>query len=164
MSTAQNDLFKKVDTKKKNVGRPKAEEKKGFKRIYKGEAEIDHDLFKLEVANLKKNISIDDERPIYVGVEHCHFYHTYDSNGKIQETCNPIAGHSHKITMKENADGELEITCGPPIVKSGGKYQQMKNDNHTHDIRYLRSERMKVRRINEQATMFIDNFNTSLQS
>lgn len=157
----KNDLFKKLETKKKTKTTTKKPE--AFKRVYKGEAEVDHDLFKLEVANLKKNISIDDEKPLYVGVEHCHFFHSYDSSGKKQETCNPIAGHSHKVDFEVDENGELNITCGPPIVKSGGKYLPLKNDTHTHDIRYLRSEKIKVRKINETANMYIDNMTSSLQ-
>jgi len=126
------------------------------KRIYKGEVEIDHDLFKLEVSNMRKNISINEEAPVYAGVEHCHFYHSYDSSGKKQVACAPIAGHTHLVEMYMSEDGTINAKVGPAVVKQGGKYVPFKHDSHTHDATYMRSERITVRQVNAEATKAYD--------
>lgn len=126
------------------------------KRVYKGDLEIDHDLFKLEVSTMRKNISINETDPLYTGVEHCHFFHSYDSNGRKQDSCAPIAGHTHEVEMFVNADGDIDAKVGPAVVKKGGKYVPFANDNHTHDATYLRSEKIKIRTVNNEAVKAYD--------
>ena len=146
----------------KNLKEPVMEEvqmerpRSSINRVYKGEVEFDHDLFKLEVGMMKKNISIADDNPLYVGVEHCHFYHTYDSSGRKQEACAPIAGHTHEVEIFTDSSGNLMAKVGPASIRKGGKYIPLKGDNHTHEAKYLRSERVKVRKVNAEATKAYD--------
>lgn len=137
-------------------------EKAVARRVYKGSIEVDHDLFKLEVATMKKNISIDDDRPIYTGVEHCHFYHSYDSSGKKQYYSNPIAGHCHKVTVQTDKDGNLVAVCGPAIKRVGNKEIALKDD-HNHDMTYLRSERVLVREVNAEAQRVASEMSRAMQ-
>jgi hypothetical protein len=135
-------------------------------RIYKGTQQIDHDLFKLKVALMTKNVSFTD-RPELVEFEHCHIFHTYDSNGKKQDTCSAVGGHFHPIVVRQGKDGVPVIEVGPPrkwvLKRIRGRNQRVmapidlgdtdKNgnplfDEHTHEVDYLGSERITLRQSN----------------
>ena len=153
--------------KKKPGPKPKTEIKQEFpQRVYKNQRTIHHDLYKLEMASFLKNIALPEEIEDWRKVEHCHFFHTVDSSGKKQEYCSPVGGHFHKIEIQPNPDG------GPPLIKtvSGplkfvrrkvrGKWQKEiapvnDQDNHTHDVIYLRSDDIPLRQTNLEATSAI---------
>jgi hypothetical protein len=118
------------------------------KRTYAEDMMIDSDTFKLEVTNYAKNLSFDNKKPLLVGVEHCHFYHTLDSSGRKMENCNSVGGHTHKVTVKEDKNGKLIAICGPaePCFF---------DDKHTHQVTYLKSDKFKVRTISEDAAKVI---------
>lgn len=118
------------------------------KRVYTEELVIDSDTFKLEVSNFSKNLSFDDKRPLLIGVEHCHFFHTFDSSGKHMTTSNQVGGHHHEVTVREDKNGKLLASCGPAIPANFG-------DNHTHKTTYLKSDRFKVRKMNDEAQRVI---------
>lgn len=121
-----------------------------IERSYTGKKEIDSDTFKLEVAAYKRNISFDPARPQYEHIEHCHFYHTYDSNGRQCTTCNAVGGHQHTVTVEYDENGQmLSADCGPSVGRAG--------DNHIHTIRYIKSDRVERRIINENAQKYILN-------
>lgn len=138
----------------------------GPKIKWKGAFEFRHDLFKCEVSKmLKRKPSLitraipnfDDD---LARVEHCHFYHTFNSQGKPMKHTDPVGGHYHEITWElDKASGELRAECGPPITdvtsKSRGGRQVKKKglpvkymnqegdtlvDDHKHDMSYLHSE------------------------
>jgi hypothetical protein len=119
-------------------------------RVYAGEQTIEHDLYKLRVANMQKNKSYTKELEL-VPMEHTHFYHTYDSNGREQKTCSAIGGHTHIMEQVVNEDGHIVIKCGPPIVKHKGKWIEIPYDKHTHAIQYIKSEKAQKRVINADA-------------
>ena len=127
------------------------------KRIFKGEGTVHHDLFRLENAQTQKNISF-HKSPIWEPIEHKHFFHTVDSDGKPQNRCSPTAGHFHYVEVEEK-DGELVATCSRPmkmaIVNGKREAVEYTNDNHTHDVTYLQSEEVKKRVYNEDALKFI---------
>lgn len=133
------------------------------RRIYKGDMEIDHDLFKLEVSTARKNVSIDNT-PLYAGVEHCHFFHTYDSNGRKQAACSPIAGHTHQMEVTADDDGNLVAKAGPAVKYAGGKFIPVSGDNHTHDTTYIASEKIQVRRVSAEAQRDYDRYVAGLQN
>jgi len=135
-----------------------AKKTKTTKRIMKGTSEIYSDLFKLDVALMKKNISW-SEVPDYVNVEHCHFFHTVDSSGIPQYTSTKIGGHYHKMEIIPSATKE-----DPPTVKCvSGPLKKVKQkqrgrlvtvevpaeeeDYHTHEVTYLSSETVQIRRM-----------------
>ena len=138
--------------KKESLVAAEAQIKKEFKRNYKGEQEIDHDLFELLLINTRKNESFhpltvqDDgsDNGNWVNKPHKHFYHTFDSDGRAQKRSSPTAGHYHDVEW-EVVDGEMVARCGPPKVISSGKVYPYKNDKHTHEAVYKGSERIKVR-------------------
>lgn len=123
-----------------------------------------HDLFKLKVAVCKKNISYQKDSLDMVKMEHVHFFHSIDSHGFPQKTCNPVAGHTHEITIKLDAKGEIErVVCGAskkqieitrakgvikkelvPISFGVNSQGETEVDVHTHEIEYVRSEKIEV--------------------
>lgn len=132
----------------------------GQKRFYDGKQEIDHDLFKLELAVMKKNVSYND-LPDYEKIEHVHMFHTIDSSGKRQETSTAVGGHFHPIIVKGAEDGVPTLEVGPPhkhvIKKIRGRKVRVaiplteedpEGDTHTHTVIYLKSEKIKLRQAN----------------
>lgn len=127
--------------------RPETNRAEEFKRVFKGEQLLNHDLYKLEPTNLVRNASYNEDAPIYENVEHSHFFHSIDSRGKPQTHCNKVGGHFHEISIDDNGKAH----CGPPIrevkIKKHGrtftKYEVMKDDIHTHKVVYRFSEKVK---------------------
>ena len=120
-------------------------------RKYAGDMFIDSDTFKLDLTNYRKNVSFDDKNPLLVGVPHCHFYHTFDSSGKAMSQCNAVGGHTHDVKVSISKDGDITATSSP--AKSNSKLE----DNHTHEVIYMKSDRFKVRAINSKAQEAIMN-------
>ena len=160
-------MYSKPTQEEVKRGRPKKEVKKPIERVYAQQVEIDHDLFKLEVAPLEKNISWNDV-PDWVKIEHCHFYHTFDSSGKAQVTCNQVAGHFHEIEVERNENGEIvdyKCVSGPMKyvfvkdkrtgrrVKKAVPYNEL--DDHRHDMTYLKSDKIQMRKLNSEAVNLI---------
>jgi hypothetical protein len=137
-------------------------------RIYKSTQVVDHDLFKLEVAKMKKNVSF-TEIPEVMSFEHCHIFHTVDSNGKKQHTSTAVGGHHHPVQVVAGVDGVPTLKVGEPrrwvkrkirgvmqrveepIYLNGEKDEQ---DTHTHEVSYLGSERITLREPNIEAARF----------
>ena len=128
-----------------------------IKRVYKKDLEFDSYLFKLEVAKMIKNLGADDKKPIPAQVEHCHFFRTYDSNGKKQVKCSHVGGHTHEVTVTVDKDGNLKAKCSEAI---GTKF----GDNHSHKVKYFKSDRLQKRKLNADAQIVADRLNTLPQA
>lgn len=138
------------------------------RRRMKGEKVVYHDLFKLEPATFKKILGVADERLLRTNpnavrmadVEHCHFFHSVDSNGRPQKYSSSIGGHCHEIKITIDENGEFVAECGPPMVKRGNSRVEMKNsyDFHTHEIEYVESHDFKARKANVEAVKYKLNF------
>jgi hypothetical protein len=144
-----------METKKKKevVKVPEVKQEKTqpeIKRVFKGDHEIVSDLFKLDVAYFAKNISFDPKRPKREDVEHCHFFRTFDSNGKKLNKSNAIGGHYHEVILSVDEDGNLVGKCSPPI-RNRGSDPNYPGDDHTHEMIYRRSDQFKARRTNQEA-------------
>lgn len=148
-----------------------------MQRMYSGQGTVDHDLFKLEVAKMTKDISW-NAVPDYRFVEHCHFFHTVDSSGKKQKYSTATGGHFHEMKVSEK-DGVPVVECvsGPlewRWVKRGnkkfkkavpvleGKYLDFENENpsqpadiHVHDTSYVKSDKIELRRVNAEAVKLV---------
>jgi len=138
-------------------------------RIIKGMREFEHDLFKLKVAPMKRNISWKYYEPDIRQIEHCHIYHSCDEKGKPQQYCAPVGGHFHKIEVDWSEFGTdksgPKVTVGPALqykhvkLRGAGRrmvkrivpvsfYGEDKNsgeelsikDTHTHEVEYLDTE------------------------
>jgi len=138
-------------------------------RVFKGSQELPHDLFKLKVASMKRNVSYTDV-PIIDHIEHVHIFHTIDSSGKRQTESTPVGGHFHQIEVHHNAMGVPHLVVGPAMkwVKKRVKGQrkakrvavpvrwqigedEWETDNHTHQSEYLGSEMIHLRKSNPEA-------------
>lgn len=119
-------------------------------RKFQTQKEFLHDLFKLTVSKLKKNIAIDGQQPDYVDIEHVHFFHTITSDGKPQTRTNSVAGHFHKIKITPTQPGHPPIVeCASGPLKEVVKLQYGKRiktevpfdevDTHTHTVEYHKS-------------------------
>lgn len=145
----------------------KTTRKKTAKRVYKGDVEVDHDLFKLDVAMMQKDTSYEGAAPNYLPVEHAHFFHSYSSKGKKQEYCSFTGGHAHKCKMSIDSSGDLVLEIGPAVVNRGGKWvpnmlrdengNYSIKDNHTHKSSYIRSEKIKIRTVSSDQQQAVAN-------
>lgn len=145
---------------------PQAPIKRTDGRVYGTQTQKIHDLYKLRVEAMKKNIAQDQQIPVWVPAEHCHFFHTFTSDGVEQNTSSTIGGHFHvmEIVTPATEDTPAVYKCSPAMKwamvkgKYGQKTRQMvianPEDTHTHEIEYLRSEKMELRKKNFEAAAF----------
>ena len=140
-------------------------------RIYRGQREFKHDLFKLKVAKMKRNEGWIHRAPNLIEFEHCHVYHSInEKTGKTNLYCSPLGGHFHEITVNwdkksKSGHGPL-VTVGPALTKkriripgsntprnrvvpvSWVRYNANNDtdetvvDNHTHEAEYIDTERI----------------------
>ena len=126
-----------------------------------------HDLFKLGLAVMRKNVSWKKFRPELVPMEHTHFFHTHSSSGTKQEHSVPVGGHFHKVEVFVNPDGSMGGKCGPALrkvdkklsngvvktsielVKFSHEEQGDLQDDHTHEVLYLGSEMINPQKVKD---------------
>lgn len=148
-------------------------------RFYQGQESLDHDLYKLDVAKMRRNTAIQGEPPVLDDIEHVHHFHSVDSSGRKQTRSYAIGGHFHEMELVKPATKKTPAIyrCGPPMrdarVKIRGKIQkkcvpavvyQDKNekgepiaggerilDTHSHEVVYLRSNKIQMRKVNPDA-------------
>jgi hypothetical protein len=139
------------------------EAQRSEKRVFGNKFEFKSDLFKLEVAECNIDKSWNDV-PNLEAVEHVHFFHTFDSDGRKMMRSNAVAGHFHVIEYTEQGDDKpVKITkvSGPmKEVKRRIKGKFVKviepvtaslEDDHTHKPTYRRTENVVARQISAQA-------------
>ena len=148
-------------------------------RRYKENTTFFSDLFKLQVAKLlqwkgwtkiSQNAPRDQKGNLnddWVLTEHCHYFHTYDSNGKEQFYSQPVAQHVHKMLVTRDPNDHtqmLEVKCvsGPmkwKITDEFGKRQKVlvpdPHDDHTHDTLYIKSNELSKPNMNSDAAMVV---------
>lgn len=93
-------------------------------RVFRGQQKVHHDLFKLTLAKMKKNVGIDEQVPDIEKVDHVHFYRTVDSNGKALLASAPVGGHHHNVKILFDQKGNIQIAHdqnGKPILDEDGK-------------------------------------------
>ena len=135
---------------------------KETKRTYHGEQEFDHDLFLCEVASFNKNISFDPKNPAFLPIAHSHMYHSHDSNGRKITKTNSVGGHFHYVEVITDEKGALVGKCSvakKEVIKAGKKViENWGNDSHTHEVTYIKSDRIKLRKPNAQALTMVANY------
>ena len=132
------------------------------KRFYMGNAEFEHDVFKLQPANMRKNMGYNPASPLWEMIEHSHIYHSINSRGQKQVTCTPIGGHCHEVVVKETGGVPEIVSVGPPVVKRIKKegnrrvpvWAPIAGDDHTHKVGYIRSEKIRPAKINKEFVKF----------
>lgn len=115
---------------------------KEVKRIFKGEEQFYHDLFKLKLADMKKEQGYQPANPYYVNVEHVHFFHNITSDGKALSHAAPSGGHTHEMLedgVDKDGHPKYKVSRALRCIKRG-VYKPMAYDDHTHECQYVRSE------------------------
>lgn len=142
------------------------------KRVFKGNQEFEHVLFKSDVRKCKKNMSWKKYEPRIEEFEHRHVFHSRNSKGKPQAYTTPTAGHFHQVEFEaheENGEIYYSATCGPalrrhtkrlktgkwatviePVVFEADGEQPDVVDDHSHDLEYCFTELLSPHRRQEQ--------------
>ena len=152
-----------------------------LQRRYKENMSFFSDLFKLNVASMlqwkgyqeiTKDAPLDENGNLnedWFHTEHCHWFHTFDSNGKEQFYTPMIGQHCHKIEIKRDPSNPEDIlsfkVVGPPlkwiITKKYGKRQKIlspdPHDTHTHEMEYKKTNKLSRPDINSEAVKVIGN-------
>ena len=123
------------------IKRPKT----ATKRVFNKDVVLHHDLYVLENADYKRNVSYVENQIVLENVTHGHFFHSIDSSGRPMTHCEAIGGHKHIVKTSTNDNGELVGICGPAIGL------ERNGDNHTHVVTYKRSEPVKPRKVSPEA-------------
>lgn len=151
--------------------------------FWKGQQEFRHDLFKLNVALMKKNVSYKKYAPQIEEVEHSHFFHSADMKGKPMTKSSSVGGHYHKVEVEIGTDDNgmfiKRAICSPPYrmvqkkLKNGTTrtieepvfYETEEDpeteepgrmyDKHTHDIDFKGSEMISPERRRQQRSQDI---------
>jgi len=156
------------------------ESKSAIVRRFRENTAFFSDLFKLKVAKMllwkgfKKDsleAAFDEDGNLnedWFHVEHCHFFHTVDSNGKVQDYSVPVGQHFHKMKVIRDPNKPSEIisvecASGPlkwSIVKKYGKRQRgvvpfSQFDEHKHETIYLKSDKLHRPDMNPDAVKVI---------
>lgn len=129
---------------------------KAQKRVFKGQQKLIHDLYKLEVAKMRKEVGYDVVNPQFEWLEHVHMYHTIDSNGRRLTHAQPIGQHWHEMKLVgAREDGMPLFECGPALRKiSSHRFIEIPGDNHRHDVSYVCSEEIEQRQYNPDYMKF----------
>lgn len=144
-------------------------------KVWRGQETFEHSLFKLLPAECKKNRSFKPGSPKIEDIAHGHKYHSSNRKGSPNQYCAPTAGHFHEVKVVWNGDSLVSVECGPPLryrwrqMKSGRMrkvlerivYDQDEDrgngqpveDNHTHEVQYMRSEVLNLQRGQKQVHM-----------
>lgn len=121
------------------------------KRVMRGTQTLHHDLVKLELSHMQKNLGTAIS-PRWVPTEHVHYYHSIDSKGRPQKHASPVGGHTHEVILKTDSKGNIVAEIGPAIVLySNGKSEYLKHDNHTHESSYLGSDIVELKKASQDA-------------
>jgi len=143
------------------------------RRRYTAQQEKDHDLYKAKLAKFIRDLAWSKDGSGRQEVEHVHFFHTIDSSGREQTLTNQVGGHFHEIKVIPSKDpnGVPTVECGPAMTwgtvgKGKAKRRVMmapkiavdtdneEVDTHTHEMEYLGSQRIQMRKPNVEAAKF----------
>jgi hypothetical protein len=132
--------------------------------IYSGEQVFRSDLYKLLVETRLHNVAWTGE-PDYQELEHCHFFHTFDSKGREQTCCVSTGQHHHKMKVTKVKGGVPKVECisGPMCwtkKKVRGRWTKVEipfneDDQHTHEVKYIRSHKVVMRKTNAEAVNLV---------
>lgn len=111
---------------------------------WKGSKEFRHDLFKLGVAKMKKNVSYKKFQPEIQMVEHAHFFHSHDMKGKTMVHSQAVGGHFHEVHIEWERDGEdlilKKAECGPALRQVQKRTRSGKWKTVIEAVRYERGD------------------------
>lgn len=170
MAEMKTNMFNKSNNVKKEILKDEnlTEAEVAPVRKLKGSKNVYHDLFKLKNAPMVKILGVPD--PVLmkkaphlvrtVQLEHCHIFHSIDSNGRPQKYSTHIGGHCHEIKVNLNPDGSFKVECGPPLrrFKNSRVEPVEPYDTHTHEVEYIESIELQARKANQEAVKYASSF------
>jgi hypothetical protein len=143
------------------------------RRTYTTTQSKDHDLFKCRLAKFIRDLSWAKDGSQRQEVEHVHFFHTIDSSGRDLKETNNVGGHFHevKIIPAKDENSLPKVICGPArtwVIQGKGKNKKRvmvapriavgtdneEADEHTHEMDYLGSQRIPLRKPNVEAAKY----------
>lgn len=139
------------------------QQKKGHDRVFLKDQKIPTDTYKFEVAYLLKNLTndVDPAPEDLIKMEHCHMYHTYNSDGKPLVRCSAVGGHFHEVELVGEPGKAPTVVCSSgPLqeyrAKVKGRYQKVTGpinsyDHHTHKVSYIKSREITRRKPSPEA-------------
>ncbi len=117
-----------------------------------------------------KNESPDTTPENFLEMGHAHVFRTLDTDGNKHTRSVAIAGHYHLLELEYDKN---DPEAAPKIVAMSGPMQLVTKkvkgrtvqvdeplndyDYHTHDIAYVKSEKIQARTVNKEAKEFIAN-------
>jgi hypothetical protein len=133
-------------------------------RVYKDATSFDHDLFELMDTNMMRNDEPTGWEPIWKAIEHSHFFHTFDSDGRKQIKSVAASGHYHPMEVIDQGPGNVPLVkCGPAmkdVMKKDARGQWKKVSapvqgemQHSHEVQWRSSLSMKTRKVNQEAVV-----------
>lgn len=131
-------------------------------RKFSTQKSFTHDLYKLQLAQLDRNIALPDAQPEYIKIDHVHHFHTITSDGKKQTRSTSIGGHFHEMEIiDQGKDLPPLVKCksGPMKEVTVMRYGKRVKitvpindvDHHTHEVDYERSNIILERQRNIEA-------------
>lgn len=127
-----------------------------------------HHLYKADLRKAKKNIDFRANMVNLVDMEHVHFFHSINSQGKTQKYTNAVGGHFHEITTYVDDKGNMKARCGEALRyidrrKPDGSVRKVLQkvefydgmdgmngrtypDDHIHQVDYIASEEIEIKK------------------
>lgn len=107
--------------------------------VWKGAQEFRHDLVRLSLANMKKNVSYIKFQPKLEEIPHVHHFHSHDMKGREMIYSSPVGGHFHEVKIdweNGNPDGTPKISVGPALRSIQKKMRNGKMRTIIEKVRY----------------------------
>ena len=109
--------------------------------VWKGHREFRHDLFKLEVKEMKKNVSYKKYEPDLQSVEHAHFYHSVDMKGRPNKYSAAVGGHFHEVIVEHDEQGNIVgAKCGPALRESQKKLKNGRVKTVIEPVKFAKAD------------------------
>lgn len=137
---------------------------------FREQMSILHHCFKLMPAEMKRDLSWQKGIVKIDKMAHGHYFHSCNSWGQPQKTCNAVGGHFHEIEWFTDEDGNMKAKCGPAMKKVAYRapsglnktkvtkieFRDEENqitivDDHTHEIEYLHSNKISLAHATDSA-------------
>lgn len=120
------------------------------KRVFSNTVEKISDIFRVRSAKCQVDESIHAGNPVLKEHEHAHMFKTVMRKDAKNDRTTSKLGHFHNVKIIYSEGKAPKAVCGPPLkyvydsYTGGKKIKEMAYDDHTHDIAYMRSEKVKV--------------------
>lgn len=161
-----NNALKKIKTLNPNANVRFSEQSEVNSHLYKL---VEADVIKYIGKGTDKDKSPDTNPEEFLSMGHAHVFRTVDTDGNYHTKSVPIGGHYHLVELEFD---EKNPEAAPKIVAMSGPMQTVHKkvkgrmtvtdqplndyDDHTHDVIYVKSEKLMARTKNTDAQAFLN--------